>query len=131
MKKSHFRHRGGVVYLSREAEHYFKCLADLPDDLSGLETEYLRLVSLLREADPQLSARVLVGVTRAIDLTRLIMAATPADCVEALDVKREVFKNSEPLQDGPELLPLLVDASLLSDEYRLGVRPGRRRIVNE
>lgn len=77
---------------------------------------------------PKISIAVLAGVATGVDLFRLMVAAIPSENMDALEFKKFVLEDREPLTAEVALFPLLAEASITADEFRLGVC-SKRHIV--
>lgn len=120
MNRDYFR-RGPRVVMSPEAKAAFRMMAAWPVDFHGLAGEVLKLHGILVGPVDGVPDEVLAGVATAIDLCRLLIAAMPAATGEDLGIKRMALADREPLLPGADLMPLLLDAALRADEYRLGL----------
>jgi hypothetical protein len=121
MMKSHIYRRAGVVHMSAEAQAAHEYVAAWATDVQGLSAEIRRLRALLNAPSPKISAQALAGATIGIDIARLLIAATPAETLADLSFKELVLGDREPSVAETALLPVLLEASIRADRFRLGV----------
>jgi hypothetical protein len=126
MADHHYIRRGGFIHLSREAQAVWRFVADQPFNIYNLGAESVCLRSLLEHPAPKIDMVTLAGVATGVDIARLLVAAIPSESVSDLEFKKLIFEDPEPLTAEAALLPLLGRASIVSDEFRLGIRPGRK-----
>ena len=125
MRKSHYLRRGGVVYISAEAEAAFKFISSRPvGNIYGLGAESVCLRNVLDDPAPKISMEALAGIALFVDIDRLLIAAMPSETVSELEFKKLIFEDRDPLTAEAALLPMLAEASIISDEFRLGIRIG-------
>jgi len=121
MAKLHIYRRAGVVHMSAEAHAACEYLAAKPADIQGLSAEIASLRALLNAPSPKISPSALAGVAISIDIARLLIAALPSETSADLELKELVFSNREPLLAEIALLPILIESSIRSDQFRLGI----------
>lgn len=119
MAKLHIYRRGGVVHMSSEAQTAHEYIAGRPTDIHGLAGEITSLRAVLATPSPKLSPRALAGVALSIDMVRMLIAALPSETFADLDFKELIFQDREPLLGETALLPVLLEASIRADHYRL------------
>jgi hypothetical protein len=121
--KYHYYRRAGAMHISPEAEVAYRFIGSRPSDLYCLGAEMICLQNVLDLPASRISEEALVGIATTIDSIRLLAAAIPSEKLEDLEYKQQIlFEDRDPLMAESALLPLLIDASLVSDEFRLGLR---------
>jgi len=128
VSKIHFRRRGGVVHISPEAQAAYDYFGSRPSDLCGLGADLVCLLNAMEAPSPKISQQVLAGLAAGIDMHRLMLAAIPSESVKDLEYKKVLFQDRDSFVPTSALLPLLLEGSIVSDEFRLGLRK-RRRLV--
>ncbi len=107
------------VSLTNDHQERVCAMGGTPRDLNALITEVLALSVVLDSANPKHDAEDVEAMKSALDATRLLVAAVPAQNEHDLWRKACAVGDAEPCVPENELLPLIARAALQADAKRL------------